>query len=104
MKTTLGSGGAVWSCLAQSLLLDPFWLCLGGSFEGGHYFFVKTKQMFNPFAFRGERGLAVKAVNCEVEGLVGFTQIGRHQVRVVKMGQSGVGPSSAGMKHSLGKG
>ena len=43
--------------------------------------------MLDALAFGGEGGATVEAVHGAVEGLVGLAEIGRHEVRVVEVGQ-----------------
>ena len=60
--------------------------------------------MFNPFAIRRETGGAVKPVNGTVKRCVRGPQVGGHQIRVIKIGEGGVGVGGAGVQHGLTEG
>lgn len=60
--------------------------------------------MFHPFAVGRKTSGAVQAIHGAVEGRVRRSQVGGHEVGVVKIGEGGAGVGGAGIKHGLREG
>ncbi len=60
--------------------------------------------MLGTFALGREAPAAVEPVHLTVDGLVSAAQGGRHEIRVVEVGQRGVGEGGAGVEDGLREG
>ena len=84
-------------CLTPTLSLGAF--CQ----QRFDHLFIEREQMFYPFAITVKAGTAIELIHSFVIRLMGAAQIGRHQVGVVKIGESRVGVLGAGIEDGLGK-
>ena len=64
-------------------------------------FFVEGKEMLDAFALAVEGAFAIESVNGAVILAVGFAKVGRHGVRVIKVGQRYTGMVGARVKNGL---